>query len=165
MRITPVNPKSLGAPRGYSNGMLVSGDCDLLFVAGQIGWNAEQKLVSKRFAEQFDRALKNVLEVVAKADGLPEHVVRLVIYVTDKKEYLREIKDVGAAWRARMGKHYPAMALVEVHDLLEEGAKVEIEAIAALRRSPKNDRKLNAMKRMNKRMNAIDMKANFGLIL
>lgn len=138
MKIVPINPAALGAPKGYSNGMLVQGDCDLLFVAGQIGWDAEQHLVSPHFAAQFDRALENVLAVVKQAKGNPEHVVRFTMYVTDKHEYKNALRDVGAAYRARMGRHYPAMALVEVKDLLERGAKIEIEATAAIPRLRSN---------------------------
>ncbi len=135
MPLEPINPESLGAPKGYSNGVLVRGDSDLLFVAGQIAWDSAQKIVSSDFAEQFARALDNVLAVVRHAGGAAEHVARLVIYVTDKDDYVARVKDVGAAYRARMGKHFPAMALVEVKRLLEPGAKVEIEATAAVPRS------------------------------
>lgn len=134
MKLVPINPAALGAPKGYSNGMLVQGDCDWLFVAGQIAWDSEQHLVSPHFAAQFDQALGNVLAVVKQAKGKPEHVVRFTMYVTDKQEYLNALRDVGAAYRARMGKHYPAMALLEVADLVERGAKIEIEATAAIPR-------------------------------
>ncbi len=127
-----INPADLGAPRGYSNGMLAAAGGRLLFVAGQIGWDREQKLVSNEFALQFAQALRNVLRVVREAGGQPEHVGRLTIYVTDHQEYVREIKAVGAGYRALMSKHYPAMALVEVKALLEPGAKVEIEATAVV---------------------------------
>jgi len=127
-----INPESLGAPKGYSNGMLAPAGGRVLFVAGQIGWNAEQKLVSERFADQFGQALRNVLTVVEHAGGRAEHIGRLTVYVTDKTEYLGALKDVGAAYRLHMGKHYPAMALVEVRALVEPGAKVEIEATAVV---------------------------------
>ena len=104
----------------------------LLFVAGQIGWDEGQRLVSDDFVEQFDRALRNVLAVVLEAGGAPGGVARLVVYVTDKREYLARTSEIGERWRALMGKHYPAMALVEVKGLLEDGAKVEIEGIAVL---------------------------------
>lgn len=128
----PINPKSLGRPRGYSNGQLTSQGSRLLFVAGQIGWDEEQRLVSDDFVEQFDRALRNVLEVVREAGGAPTGLARLVVYVTDKREYQTRTVELGERWRALMGRHYPAMALVEVKALLEDGAKVEIEGIAAL---------------------------------
>ena len=128
----PINPKSLGRPRGYSNGQLTREGARLLFIAGQIGWDEEQRLVSDDFVEQFDRALRNVLAVVLEAGGAPGGVARLVIYVTDKREYLARTSEIGERWRALMGRHYPAMALVEVKSLLEDGAKVEIEGVAVL---------------------------------
>lgn len=127
-----INPESLGAARGYSNGVLAPASGRLLFVAGQIAWDERQKIVSADFVEQFDRALANVLAVVSEAGGGPDEVARLVIYVTDKEEYRARTREVGERWRARMGRHFPAMALVEVKALLEDGAKVEIEAIATL---------------------------------
>lgn len=133
-RLEFVNPEALGAPKGYSNGVLVRGDADLLFVAGQVGWNERQQIVSDHFAVQFEQALGNVVAIVRAAGGAPEHLVRLTIYATDKREYAAQLKEVGAAYRAVVGRHYPAMALVEVKDLLEPGAKVEIEATAALPR-------------------------------
>ena len=127
-----INPQSLGTPRGYSNGVVAEPGARLLFIAGQIGWNEQQKLVSSDFVEQFDRALTNVITVVTEAGGKPEQIARLVIYVTDKKEYQRQTREVGERYRAHMGKHFPAMVLVEVKSLLDDAAKVEIEAIAVL---------------------------------
>jgi enamine deaminase RidA (YjgF/YER057c/UK114 family) len=127
-----INPKSLGRPRGYSNGQLTAPGPRLLFIAGQVGWDEEQRLVSDDFVEQFERALRNVLAVVMEAGGAPGGVARLVVYVTDKREYLARTSEIGECWRALMGRHYPAMALVEVKGLLEDGAKVEIEGIAVL---------------------------------
>ena len=127
-RLSAVNPDTLARPRGYSHGMKGSGD--LLFVAGQIGWDRHGHMIHGDFAAQFAQALDNVLEVVWKAGGGPSSVARLVIYVTDKAEYRRLQKEIGAAYRARMGKHYPAMVLVEVKSLLENDAQVEIEATA-----------------------------------
>ena len=127
-----INPESLGRPRGYSNGLVAPPGARLLFVAGQIAWDAGQRIVSEDFVEQFDRALRNVLEVVREAGGAPEGVARLTVYVTDRREYLARTAEIGARWRALMGQHYPAMSLVEVKALLEDGAKVEIEATAIL---------------------------------
>lgn len=127
-----INPAQLGAPRGYSNGMLAPAHGRLLFVAGQIGWNSEQKLVSKAFTSQFRQALKNVVTVVRTTGGEPMHIGRLTIYVVDKEEYLAELVRIGKAYRAVMGKHFPAMTLVEVSGLLEPGARVEIEATAVV---------------------------------
>ena len=125
-----INPPALARPRGYSHGTLDSGR--VLFVAGQIAWNERAEIVSERFVDQFDRALANVLEVVRAAGGPPESVARLTIYVVDKREYLDAQHDVGEKYRARMGRHYPAMTLVEVKSLLEAAAKVEIEATAII---------------------------------
>lgn len=104
----------------------------MLFVAGQVGWDERQKIVSSDLVEQFDQALRNVLAVVGEAGGKPEQVARLVIYVIDKNEYLSRKREIGERYRAQMGKHYPAMVLVEVQSLLEEEAKVEIEGTAVL---------------------------------
>lgn len=130
MPLTPVNPDSLARPVGYSNGM--KGHGDLLFVAGQVGWNREGRMVSEDLVVQFGQALDNVLDVVWAAGGSPTSVARMVLYVTDKSEYRGRHREIGKAYRARMGKHFPAMALVEVKSLLEDDAKVEIEATAIL---------------------------------
>ena len=131
MSFTFINPDSLGAPHGYSNGVLTEGG-RLLFIAGQIGWNQQQQIVSADLVEQFDRALANVITVLTEAGGQPEQVARLVIYVTDKNEYRVRMKEIGERYRARMGKHFPAMVLVEVAGLLEDSAKIEIEGVAVL---------------------------------
>ena len=132
MSLKFINPASLGPPRGYSNGVVTDPGGRLLFVAGQIGWNEQQKIASADFVEQFDRALGNVVAVVTEAGGRPEQIARLVIYVTDKKEYQLRTRELGERYRARMGKHFPAMVLVEVKTLLDDAAKLEIEAIAVL---------------------------------
>jgi enamine deaminase RidA (YjgF/YER057c/UK114 family) len=132
MSLKLINPESLGRPRGYSNGVLAPHGARLLFIAGQVAWDARQQIVSDDFAEQFERALRNVLAVVGEAGGTSESIARLVIYVTDKREYIARTEEVGERWRALMGRHYPAMALVEVKSLLDDAAKVEIEGIAAL---------------------------------
>lgn len=131
MRMTLINPESLGAPRGYSNGVLVEGG-RLLFVAGQIAWDSEQRIVSDDFCEQFARALTNVITVVREAGGDAASIAQLRVYVTDKRAYTSNLKRVGAAYRELMGRHYPAMALVEVAALVEDSAQVEIEAVACL---------------------------------
>ncbi|MBI3204904.1 MAG: RidA family protein [Myxococcales bacterium] len=127
-----INPESLGAPKGYSNGMLTPAGGRVLFVAGQVAWNEKQQVVSEDFAEQFGQALRNVVTVVRAAGGAPEHVGRMTIFVTSKDEYTAAAKQVGAEYRESMGRHFPAMTLVEIKALLEEGAKVEIEATAVL---------------------------------
>lgn len=125
-----VNPDTLAPPRGYSNGMVLGG-ARVLFVAGQIGWDAEMRLADGLTA-QFGQALDNVMDVVRAAGGAAEHIGRMTIYVVDKAEYMREAKAIGAQYRERLGKHYPAMSLVQVADLLEDGARVEIECTAVL---------------------------------
>lgn len=125
-----INPPDLPAPRGYSHGLVAQGRW--LFVAGQVGWTDRAELVSDRFADQFDQALANVLSVVRAAGGTPESLARLTIYVTDKTQYLSAQREIGERYRARMGRHYPPMTLVEVRSLLETGAVVEIEATAVI---------------------------------
>jgi enamine deaminase RidA (YjgF/YER057c/UK114 family) len=131
-RLVFVNPEALGAPKGYSNGVVAPAGCRLLFVAGQVGWDNEQRIVGPGFTEQFEQALANVVTVVEEAGGAAVDVVRLSVYVTDKRAYLGALGAVGEAYRRRMGRHFPAMALVEVSGLVEQGAQVEIEATAAL---------------------------------
>lgn len=131
-RLIPINPQALGQPRGYSNGMLAPTGSRLLFVAGQVAWNQDQEVVSDRFPEQFHQALANVLAVVREAGGDASSLAQLTIYVVDRQEYLASLKEVGTRYRELMGKHFPTMALVEVKALLEPGAKVEIQALAAV---------------------------------
>lgn len=138
MNMTIINPEALGQPRGYSNGMLFEGG-SLLFIAGQVGWDRDSRIVSDDFAEQFAQALENVLAVVRQAGGGPENIGRLLIFVTDKDEYASRLRDIGSAYRQLMGKHFPAMTLVEVSSLLEHLAKVEIEALAVIP-APSGDR-------------------------
>ena len=126
-----MNPETLAPPRGYSNGMVLSGG-DVLFVAGQIGWNDACQFESDELAQQSAQALRNVLAVLAEAGARAEHIVRMTWYVTDKHDYLSATRDIGAVYRELMGEHYPAMSLVEVSALLEERAKVEIEATAVI---------------------------------
>jgi enamine deaminase RidA (YjgF/YER057c/UK114 family) len=127
----PVNPRELAEPRGYSNGML-SSPGRILAIAGQIGWDAESKLVSDDLVVQFDRAMSNVLHVLHEAGGVPTDLIQLRIYVVDKKAYVARRKEIGHCYRERMGTHYPAMALLQVADLLETGALVEIEGLAVI---------------------------------
>ena len=131
-RLTVVAPEDLGPARGYSNGIVVPAGRRLLFVAGQVGWDAQQRLVGDGIVEQFAQALANVLIVVAAAGGTADDVARLTLYVVDREEYTRSRGEIGKHYRQLMGSHYPAMALVEVRALLEPGARVEIEATAAL---------------------------------
>lgn len=125
-----IEPENWPRPRGYSNGIAASGE--LLFVSGQIGWNERQEIISDDFAEQTGQALRNVAAVLRAAGAEPEQVVRMTWYVTDKREYLAAAERIGAAYREIMGSHYPAMTLVQVSALLEDRAKVEIEATAVM---------------------------------
>ena len=133
MQFTTINPETLGLPRGYSNGLLIDPGGKLLFIAGQIAWDDTQQIVSDDFVEQFDRALANVITVLKEAGGNPTDIGRLAIYVTNKTEYQGRTKGIGERYRKHMGKHFPAMLLLEVKGLLDDRAKVEIEAIAVLR--------------------------------
>jgi enamine deaminase RidA (YjgF/YER057c/UK114 family) len=132
MSFTFINPEALGAPRGYSNGVLTDTGGRLLFIAGQVAWNQQQQIVSDDIVKQFDQALANVLAVVSESGGNANQIARLIIYVTDKNDYRARMKEIGERYRARMGKHFPAMVLVEVAGLLEDGARIEIEGIAVL---------------------------------
>lgn len=133
MKIESIQPDGWKAPRGYANGIAVSGASKLIFVAGQIAWDADQKLVGQGdMAAQFAQVLRNVVAVVRAAGGEPQHIVRMTCYVTNKQQYVTATRDIGVAWREILGKHYPAMALVEVAGLLEPGALIEIEATAVL---------------------------------
>lgn len=126
-----IQPTGWARPAGFSNGIKASGD-HYISVAGQVGWDAQRRIVSDDFVEQSHRALKNVVDVVAAAGGRPDHIVRLTWYVTDKREYLAQSKALGVAYRSVMGRHYPAMTVVQVGALIEDGAKVEIEATAVI---------------------------------
>jgi len=132
MAFTLINPEALGVPSGYANGVLVDGGGKLLFIAGQIAWDKEQKIVSDDFVEQFDQALANVIAVLSAAGGAPDNIARLVIYVTNKVEYRERTKEVGERYRKHLGKHFPAMVLVQVAGLLDDRAKVEIEGMAVI---------------------------------
>lgn len=115
---------------GYSNGVAASGR--MVFTGGIIGWNAEHEFETDDFVGQVEQALKSIVELLACAGAGPEHLVRLTWYVTDKREYLANLKTLGRAYKAVIGRHYPAMALVQVVALVEDRAKVEIEATAVI---------------------------------
>jgi enamine deaminase RidA (YjgF/YER057c/UK114 family) len=124
-------PEGWKRPSGFSNGVVATGR--QVFVAGQIGWNPATALFeTDDFVAQFAQTLDNLLAVVKAAGGGPEHVARLTMYVLDKRAYLGQLKEVGAAYKARFGKHYPAMALVQVSGLVEDRAQIEIEATAVI---------------------------------
>lgn len=125
-----VHPKDWAAPKGYANGIAAEGR--QVFIAGQIGWDKDAKLVSDDFVAQVEQALSNIVEVLAAAGGEPRHLVRINWYVTDKAAYVARQAEIGAAYRRVVGRHFPAMTLLVVAGLLEEGAKVEIEATAVI---------------------------------
>ena len=125
-----LQPPAWARAKGFSNGIAAEGK--LVFIAGQIGWTGQGEWQERSFAGQFRQALQNILEIVREANGRPEHLVRLTWYILDKKEYLASLKEVGAAYRELMGKHYPTMAVVQVGGLVEEEARLEIEATAVL---------------------------------
>jgi enamine deaminase RidA (YjgF/YER057c/UK114 family) len=131
-RLAIINPTELGAPRGWSNGMLAQAGGRTLFVAGQTARDGSGQVPATDFVSQFDRALENVLAVVGQAGGKPEDIGRFTIYVTDMAQYRASLKPLGEVYRRRMGTHYPAMALVEVTSLVDAQALVEIEATAVL---------------------------------
>jgi enamine deaminase RidA (YjgF/YER057c/UK114 family) len=130
MRMKKVSPSHFPKARGYSNGVIAEGRT--LYISGQIAWDGDARIVSTDFATQFLQTLDNVISVVRAAGGGTEHIVKLLAFVTDLEEYRSAQKQIGEGWRERMGKAYPAMSLVKVAGLLEPGAKVEIEGIAAL---------------------------------
>ena len=127
-----LHPANWTPARGYANGIAAEGR--MVFTGGLIGWTSDQRFETDDFAAQAAQALRNVVEVLACAGAKPEHLVRLTWYVTDKREYLGSLKELGAAYRAVIGRHYPAMALVQVVALVEDRARVEIEATAVIPR-------------------------------
>jgi len=129
-KLQTILPEGWPRPRGFSHGVLATGR--LLFVAGQVGWDRHGRIVSPELPAQFAQALDNVLAVVRTAGGRPEEIASLTVFVTDKRLYLSSQREIGALWKDRMGRHYPAMALVEVAGLVEEGALVEIQGMAVL---------------------------------
>ena len=125
-----INPERWPRPKGYNNGIVAEGR--FLAVAGQIGWNERGEFVGDEFLAQAQQALQNIVTILKEAGGRPEHLVRLVWYVLDTIEYRAVSRELGAAYRAIVGDHYPAMTLVEVRALLEDRARVEIEATAVI---------------------------------
>jgi enamine deaminase RidA (YjgF/YER057c/UK114 family) len=125
-----LQPKNWLPPKGYSNGVAAEGR--QVFVAGQIGWNDHGELVSDDFVAQVERALANIVQVLAEAGGEPRHLTRLTWFVTDKAAYVARQKEIGEAYRRVIGRHFPAMTLIVVAGLLEQGAKVEIEGTAVI---------------------------------
>ena len=130
-QLTVIHPPEWTPTKGYSAGMRADGGAHI-FVAGQIGWDAQQRFTTDDFIEQFAIALDNVLSVVRAAGALPEHIVEMTVYVTDLDAYRQRARELGPVWRERLGRHYPAMALVGVSGLVEPRAQVEIQARAVL---------------------------------
>jgi len=126
-----LQPPEWARPKGFANGIAVRGGTTV-YIAGQVGWIGEQRFVEKSFAGQFRQALANIVAVLAQAGGRPEHLVRLTWYVIDKQEYLSALREVGAAYRELVGRHYPVMAVVQVGGLIEPEARLEIEATAVI---------------------------------
>ena len=126
-----LQPPSWAKPKGFANGIAVKGGTTV-YIAGQVGYTGQGEWQAKDFAGQFRQAIANILAVLAEAGGKPEHLVRLTWYVLDKQEYLRALREVGAAYRELMGRHYPVMAVVQVSGLVEDQARLEIEATAVI---------------------------------
>ena len=126
-----LQPPGWARPKWFSNGIAVRGGTTV-YIAGQVGWTAEERFAEKSFAGQFRQALSNIVAVLAQAGGRPEHLVRLTWYVIDKQEYLAALREVGAAYREIIGRHYPTMAVVQVTGLIEGEARLEIEATAVI---------------------------------
>jgi len=130
-----LHPRHWKPAKGYANGIAARGR--MVFTGGLVGWDGDERFVSDEFAAQAEQVLKNIVAVLAEAGARPEHLVRLTWYVTDKRDYLAALPALGRAYRAVIGRHYPAMALVQVAALVEDRAKVEIEATAVI---PEEDR-------------------------
>jgi enamine deaminase RidA (YjgF/YER057c/UK114 family) len=128
MRI--VQPEGWPRPRGYANGVVAEGR--VLFISGQVAWDEREQFVSDDIVEQVRQALKNTLTMLKAGGAKPEHVARMTWYLTDKHEYLRRGKEIGAVYREHMGTHYPSMSMVQVAALMEDRAKVEIETTAVI---------------------------------
>lgn len=124
-------PEGWAAPIGYANGIEVDAG-RMVFIAGQVGWDAQQRFATGEIAGQFDQALANVLAVLAQAGGEPQHICRITAYCCDKPAYLAARPELGAIWRRHMGRHYPAMSMIFVSDLLDHPGRIELEATAVL---------------------------------
>jgi enamine deaminase RidA (YjgF/YER057c/UK114 family) len=127
-------PAGWAPPIGYANGIEAEAG-RIVFIAGQVGWDAGQRFASPDIAPQFGQALANVLAVLAEAGGAPQHICRITAYCCDKPGYLAARGELGAIWRRHMGRHYPAMSMIFVADLLDHPAKIELEATAVLPRA------------------------------
>jgi enamine deaminase RidA (YjgF/YER057c/UK114 family) len=130
MAHTFLHPRGWKPAKGFSNGVVAQGRT--IFLAGQVGWNAEQKFESRDFVAQARQALANIVTLVAEAGGQPEHITRLTWFVLDKKEHLSHLRELGEVYRSVIGKHFPAMTLIQVGALVEDEARLEIEATAVV---------------------------------
>jgi enamine deaminase RidA (YjgF/YER057c/UK114 family) len=126
-------PEGWMPPVGYANGIEVEAG-RIVFVAGQVGWDAQQRFASEAIAPQFEQALVNILAVLALSGGEPRHICRMTAYCCDREAYLAARRELGAIWKRHMGTHYPAMSMIFVADLLDHPAKIELEATAVLPR-------------------------------
>ncbi|MCC7302700.1 MAG: RidA family protein [Bacteroidia bacterium] len=124
-------PEGWPKPKGYSNGVLAAGQ-KILFIAGQVGWSPEEKFHSEKLVPQFEQALKNILAVINKAGGKPEHICRMTCFCKDRDQYLASRRELGAIWKQLIGNHYPAMSMIFVVDLLDHPAVIEIEATVVI---------------------------------
>ncbi|MDX8493527.1 RidA family protein [Mesorhizobium sp. VK22B] len=127
---TILQPEGWAKPIGYANGVAARGR--LVFIGGQVGWSAECKFETDDFVGQVRQALANIVAVLAEASGEPRHITSMTWYFTDKAEYLANLKGIGEAYRAVIGRHFPAMAAMQVMALVEDRAKVEIQAMAVI---------------------------------
>jgi enamine deaminase RidA (YjgF/YER057c/UK114 family) len=125
-----LQPRDWKPPLGYANGMAASGT--IVFVAGQVGWDAEQRFQSEDIVPQFEQALRNILAVLAEAGGRAEHICRMTAYCCDKPAYLAARPELGRIWKRLLGRHYPAMSMIFVSDLLDSPGKIELEATAVI---------------------------------
>ncbi|WP_298610115.1 RidA family protein [uncultured Thiothrix sp.] len=125
-----LHPKHWKPAIGYANGVAAKGR--MVFLGGHIGWNGQQEFETDDFVEQIEQTLKNIVEVLQEANAKPEHIVRMTWYITDKREYLANLREIGRVYKRILGAHFPAMAMVQVVALIEDRAKVEIEATAVL---------------------------------
>ena len=126
-----LHPKGWKTPVGYANGISVAAG-RIVFIAGQVGWNADERFQSDELVPQFEQALKNILSILREAGGKPAHICRLTAFCIDKPAYLAGRRELGRIWKSLMGNHYPAMSMIFVADLLDTPAKIELEATAVI---------------------------------
>lgn len=129
-------PPGWAPPIGYANGIAVPASGQIVYLAGQVGWNAQQQFESEELAPQFEQALKNILAVLAEAGGRAEHICRITAFCCDKPAYMAARKQLGAIWRQHMGNHFPAMSMIFVSDLLDRPGIIELEATAVVPAAP-----------------------------